>query len=41
VVDANYTIVAKMPKRFLPDCPWMGGMHERLRLVGAAVGPLS
>jgi acetamidase/formamidase len=41
VVDANYTIVAKMPKRFLPKVPWMGGMHERLRLVGAAVGPLS
>jgi amidase len=41
VVDANYTIVAKMPKRFLPNVPWMGGTHERLRLVGAAVGTLS
>jgi amidase len=38
VVDANYTIVAKMPKRYLPsDVPWMGGVHERLRRVGQAV----
>jgi acetamidase/formamidase len=38
VVDANYTIVAKMPKRYLPsDIAWMGGMHQRLREVGAAV----
>ena len=27
VCDANYTIVATMPKRYLPDVPWMGGMH--------------
>jgi acetamidase/formamidase len=40
VVDANYTIVAKMPKRYLPaDVPWMGGMHERLAQVGKAVRP--
>ena len=25
VCDANYTIVATMPKRFLPEVPWMGG----------------
>ena len=32
VVDPNYTIVAKVPKRFLPkDVTWMGGTHERLR----------
>jgi len=35
VVDANYTIVAKMPKRYLPrDIDWMGGTHSRLREVG-------
>ena len=35
VCDANYTIVAMMPKRYLPrDVPWMGGMHERLRALG-------
>ena len=35
VCDANYTIVAKMPKRYLPrDVPWMAGMHERLRALG-------
>jgi acetamidase/formamidase len=35
VVDANYTIVAKMPKRYLPqDIAWMGGMHSRLRAAG-------
>ena len=38
VCDANYTIVAKMPKRFLPpDVGWMGGTHARLSQVGAAV----
>jgi acetamidase/formamidase len=38
VCDANYTIVAKMPKQYLPsDVGWMGGAHGRLRGVGAAV----
>ena len=38
VCDANYTIVAKMPKRYLPaDAGWMGGAHDRLRRIGAAV----
>jgi acetamidase/formamidase len=38
VCDANYTIVAKMPKRYLPsDVGWMGDAHGRLRAVGAAV----
>ena len=38
VCDANYTIVAKMPKRYLPaDMGWMGDAHERLRRIGAAV----
>jgi acetamidase/formamidase len=40
VVDANYTIVAKMAKRYLPrDVAWMGGVHERLRKMGEAVRP--
>lgn len=35
VVDPNYTIVAKLPKRFLPgDVPWMAGVHQRLRQLG-------
>jgi acetamidase/formamidase len=38
VCDANYTIVAKMPKRYLPaDVPWMAGAHNRLRQLGATV----
>jgi acetamidase/formamidase len=36
VCDANYTVVAQMPKRYLPEVPWMGGMHERLRAIGRA-----
>jgi amidase len=40
VCDANYTIVATMPKRYLPSgIDWMGGTHERLRQAGAAVRP--
>jgi acetamidase/formamidase len=36
VVDPNYTIVAKVPKRFLPtDVSWMSGTHERLRRTAA------
>ena len=27
--DANYTVVAKVPKQFLPkDIPWMNGVHQ-------------
>ena len=38
VCDANYTIVAKMPKRYLPaDVAWMAGAHKRLRGTAAAV----
>jgi acetamidase/formamidase len=38
VCDANYTIVAKMPKRYLPaDVAWMAGAHDRLRRKAAAV----
>jgi acetamidase/formamidase len=37
VCDANYTIVAKMPKRYLPSSiPWMNGVHDRMREVGKA-----
>jgi acetamidase/formamidase len=40
VVDANYTIVGKMPKAYLPaDIEWMGGIHGRLRGIGHAVRP--
>jgi acetamidase/formamidase len=35
VVDANYTIVAKISKRLLPrDIPWMDGAHDRLAAIG-------
>ncbi len=38
VCDANYTIVAKMPKRYLPSgIDWMHATHDRLRAVGRAV----
>ena len=38
VCDANYTVVAKMPKRYLPQgAAWMGDTHDRLRKVAAAV----
>jgi acetamidase/formamidase len=38
VCDANYTVVAKMPKRYLPQVDWMGGVHERLRRSGQRSG---
>ena len=34
VVDPNYTVVAKIGKRFLPPHEWMGGVHGRLREFG-------
>jgi amidase len=38
VVDPNYTVVAKVPKRFMPpDVRWMGGVHDRLRALGDEV----
>ncbi|HEY3522611.1 MAG TPA: acetamidase/formamidase family protein [Candidatus Limnocylindrales bacterium] len=41
VCDANYTIVAKLPKRYLPGAPEaMGGVHRRLRAVAEAVRAL-
>jgi acetamidase/formamidase len=36
VVDPNYTVVAKMPKKYLPGVVAMAGTHERLRRVGSA-----
>ena len=36
VCDANYTVVARMPKRVLPEVDWMTGVHGRLRDVGRA-----
>jgi acetamidase/formamidase len=38
VCDANYTVVAKVPKRFLPqDIPWMNGVHQTMRARAKAV----
>jgi acetamidase/formamidase len=37
VCDANYTIVARMPKRYLPPVEWMAGTHDRLRQLGSTV----
>jgi acetamidase/formamidase len=38
VCDANYTIVAKIAKRYLPGgIDWMAGAHDRLRELGASV----
>jgi amidase len=31
VVDTNYTVVAKLPKRVLKGATVMEGMHDRLR----------
>ncbi|MEO8570274.1 MAG: acetamidase/formamidase family protein [Chloroflexota bacterium] len=39
VCDANYTIVAKLPKRLLPrDIEWMAGAHDRLLATGRRAG---
>jgi acetamidase/formamidase len=38
VVDANYTSVAKMPKRYLPSQAVMGGVHANLREFAAGYG---
>lgn len=37
VCDANYTIVAKIAKRYLPKIDWMTGVHDRLRQIGNVV----
>lgn len=35
VVDTNYTMVAKLAKRYLPGAVAAGGVHERLRATAA------
>ena len=37
VVDPNYTVVARVAKRFLPPHDWMGGMHRKMRQMGEAL----
>jgi acetamidase/formamidase len=40
VVDTNYTMVAKFPKRYLPRSRHaMGGVHAKLRRMAAHFGP--
>ncbi|HUY57697.1 MAG TPA: hypothetical protein VMV12_07690 [Candidatus Micrarchaeaceae archaeon] len=40
-VDANYTILAKVPRRFLPrDFPWIEGTHDRVQERGRAAQSL-
>jgi acetamidase/formamidase len=36
VCDTNYTMVAKLPKRFLPGAVAVDGVHDRLRETAAA-----
>jgi len=36
VVDTNYTVVAKIQKRYLPGVEVMGGVHQRLKAIGRA-----
>ncbi len=39
VVDTNYTVLAKFPKRFLPPArPALGGVHDKLRRIAANAG---
>ncbi len=39
VVDTNYTVLAKFPKRYLPPGrPAMGGVHAKLRRIAANLG---
>ena len=35
VCDKVYTVVCKLPKKFLPPLSAMGGMHQQLRAVAA------
>jgi amidase len=39
VVDPNYTVVAKMAKKYLPAVVPMTGVHDRLRQLGYAYAP--
>jgi amidase len=36
VVDPNYTVVAKMPKKYLQGVVAMTAAHQRLQRLGAA-----
>jgi acetamidase/formamidase len=36
VVDTNYTVVAKLKKEYVPGIDPMGGIHQRLKSIGAA-----
>jgi acetamidase/formamidase len=39
VVDTNYTVLAKFPKKYLPPArPPMGGVHAKLRRIAANAG---
>ena len=38
VVDPNYTMLAKVEKRYLPEAATYGGVHSRLRALAAAAG---
>lgn len=39
VVDTNYTVLAKFPKRYLPPVgPAMGGVHAKLRRIATNAG---
>lgn len=33
VVDPNYTVVARVPKQYLPPANWMQGTHAKLRAI--------
>jgi len=33
VVDPNYTVVAKISKKYLPNTQTFGGIHERLKSI--------
>jgi len=37
VVDPNYTVVAKIAKRYLPLHDWMMGTHRKLREIGQII----
>jgi acetamidase/formamidase len=36
VVDTNYTVVAKLKKKYLPGINPLGGVHQHLAAIGEA-----
>ena len=38
VVDPNYTVVARVPKRYLPRQDWMHGTHQKMRQAATTLG---